>query len=197
MLLLRASSAPLVLIAHGGAVVRRRARAVSALVFRHVLGFAGADSSLAAVRLRLPRRARHRLQHLPDDPGPRGGRRRSAPGAGALVGLAATGGVITSAGLVLAGTFAVLGTMPMVAFAEIGVRGGARRPARHAHRPLRARHRAQPRLAVGCGGRVPSRGKTATWTRRTPPRPRTRRTWSSSRFTDLGGPNRGRGMPRG
>jgi RND superfamily putative drug exporter len=40
---------------------------------------------------------------------------------GALVGLAATGGVITSAGLVLAGTFAVLGTLPVVAFAEIGV----------------------------------------------------------------------------
>jgi RND superfamily putative drug exporter len=35
-------------------------------------------------------------------------------------GLAATGGVITSAGLVLAGTFAVLGTLPVVAFAEIG-----------------------------------------------------------------------------
>ena len=39
---------------------------------------------------------------------------------GALIGLAATGGVITSAGLVLAGTFAVLGTLPLVAFAEIG-----------------------------------------------------------------------------
>jgi putative drug exporter of the RND superfamily len=39
---------------------------------------------------------------------------------GALIGLAATGGVITSAGLVLAGTFAVLATIPMVAFAEIG-----------------------------------------------------------------------------
>jgi RND superfamily putative drug exporter len=39
---------------------------------------------------------------------------------GALIGLAATGGVITSAGLVLAGTFAVLATLPVVAFAEIG-----------------------------------------------------------------------------
>ena len=39
---------------------------------------------------------------------------------GALVGLAATGGVITSAGLVLAGTFATLGTLPLVTFAEIG-----------------------------------------------------------------------------
>ena len=39
---------------------------------------------------------------------------------GALIGLGATGGVITSAGLVLAGTFAVLATLPVVAFAEIG-----------------------------------------------------------------------------
>jgi RND superfamily putative drug exporter len=37
-----------------------------------------------------------------------------------LVALAATGGVITSAGLVLAGTFSVLATLPLTAFAEIG-----------------------------------------------------------------------------
>jgi len=39
---------------------------------------------------------------------------------GALIGLAATGGVITSAGAVLAGTFAVLGTLPLVFLAELG-----------------------------------------------------------------------------
>jgi putative drug exporter of the RND superfamily len=37
-----------------------------------------------------------------------------------MLGLAATGGVITSAGLVLAGTFSVLATLPVVAFAQIG-----------------------------------------------------------------------------
>ena len=37
-----------------------------------------------------------------------------------LTGLAATGGVITSAGLVLAGTFATLGTLPLVILTEIG-----------------------------------------------------------------------------
>jgi RND superfamily putative drug exporter len=37
-----------------------------------------------------------------------------------IIGLAATGGVITSAGLVLAGTFAVLATLPLTAFAELG-----------------------------------------------------------------------------
>ena len=45
---------------------------------------------------------------------------RSGTRRGALTGLAATGGVITSAGLVLAGTFAVLGTLPLVEFTEIG-----------------------------------------------------------------------------
>ena len=39
---------------------------------------------------------------------------------GAVAGLAATGGVITSAGFVLAGTFAVLATLPLVGFAEMG-----------------------------------------------------------------------------
>jgi putative drug exporter of the RND superfamily len=39
--------------------------------------------------------------------------------AGSLVALASTGGVITSAGLVLAGTFAVLGTLPLVFLAEL------------------------------------------------------------------------------
>jgi putative drug exporter of the RND superfamily len=39
---------------------------------------------------------------------------------GAVTGLAATGGVITSAGFVLAGTFAVLATLPLVGFAEMG-----------------------------------------------------------------------------
>ena len=35
-------------------------------------------------------------------------------------GLAVTGGVITSAGLVLASTFAVLGVLPLVVLAEVG-----------------------------------------------------------------------------
>ena len=39
---------------------------------------------------------------------------------GAIIGLAATGGVITSAGFVLAGTFAVLATIPATFLTEIG-----------------------------------------------------------------------------
>ena len=46
-----------------------------------------------------------------------------APGTrrAALIGLAATGGVITSAGLVLAATFAVLGTLPLTFLTQLGI----------------------------------------------------------------------------
>lgn len=116
--LLRAILAPLVLI---GTVILSFAASlgVSALVFRHVFGYAGTDTSfplyvfvfLVALgidyNIFLMTRVREEALRI--------GHRR-----GSLVGLAATGGVITSAGLVLAGTFAVLGTLPVVAFAEIG-----------------------------------------------------------------------------
>ncbi|WP_255610051.1 MMPL family transporter [Micromonospora sp. PLK6-60] len=42
------------------------------------------------------------------------------PRHGARTGLSATGGVITSAGLVLAGTFAALGSLPLVFAAQLG-----------------------------------------------------------------------------
>jgi putative drug exporter of the RND superfamily len=117
-LLLRAVVAPLILV---GTVVLSFAAAlgISALVFRHVFGFAGADSSfplfvfvfLVALgidyNIFLMTRVREETV--------RHGTRR-----GALIGLAATGGVITSAGLVLAGTFSVLATLPLTAFTEIG-----------------------------------------------------------------------------
>jgi putative drug exporter of the RND superfamily len=118
-LLLRAIVAPLVLIA---TVVLSfgSALGLSALVFKHLFGFAGADTSvplfvfvfLVALgidyNIFLMTRVREESARF--------GTRR-----GALTGLAATGGVITSAGLVLAGTFAVLGTLPLVEFTEIGV----------------------------------------------------------------------------
>jgi putative drug exporter of the RND superfamily len=118
-LLLRALVAPLVLI---GTVVLSftAALGLAALLFKHVFGFAGADSSLPLFvfvflvalgidyNIFLMTRVHEEAQQF--------GMRR-----GALNGLAATGGVITSAGLVLAGTFAVLGTLPVVTFAEIGI----------------------------------------------------------------------------
>jgi putative drug exporter of the RND superfamily len=117
-ILLRAVIAPLVLMA---TVVLSFAAAmgVSALAFRHVFDFGGADSSfplfvfvfLVALgidyNIFLMTRVREEAVRY--------GTRRAA-----LIGLAATGGVITSAGLVLAGTFLVLFTLPLTAFAEIG-----------------------------------------------------------------------------
>jgi putative drug exporter of the RND superfamily len=117
-LLLRAIVAPLVLIA---TVVLSfgAALGVSALFFQHVFGFAGADTSvplfvfvfLVALGIDYNIFLMTRVR----EESARSGTRR-----GALAGLAATGGVITSAGLVLAGTFAVLGTLPLVEFTEIG-----------------------------------------------------------------------------
>lgn len=117
-LLLRAILSPLLLIA---TVVLSfgAALGVSALVFRHVFGFNGADTSLPlfvfvflvalGIDYNIFLMTRVREEAL------RHGTRRAS-----LIGLAATGGVITSAGCVLAGTFAVLATLPLVAFAEIG-----------------------------------------------------------------------------
>ena len=118
-LLLRAIVAPLILIA---TVVLSFAAALglSSLIFKYLFGFAGADTSvplfvfvfLVALgidyNIFLMTRVREESARL--------GTRR-----GAVAGLAATGGVITSAGLVLAGTFAMLGTLPLVEFTEIGV----------------------------------------------------------------------------
>lgn len=117
--LLRALVAPLILI---GTVVLSfgAALGLSALLFKHVFGFAGADPGLLLFvfvflvalgidyNIFLMTRVHEEAKQI--------GTRR-----GALVGLAATGGVITSAGLVLAGTFAALGTLPLVAFAEVGI----------------------------------------------------------------------------
>ena len=118
VLLLRALTAPLVLI---GTVLLSFGAAIglSALVFRHVLGFAGGDSSfplfvfvfLVALGIDYNIFLMTRVHEEA---------KKVGTWRGSLVGLAATGGVITSAGLVLAGTFAVLATMPIVAFAEIG-----------------------------------------------------------------------------
>jgi RND superfamily putative drug exporter len=117
-LLLRALVAPLMLI---GTVVLSfgSAMGISALVFKHVFGFAGADTSVSLFvfvflvalgidyNIFLMTRVREESA-------------RSGTRSGMMTGLAATGGVITSAGLILAGTFAMLGTLPLVEFTEIG-----------------------------------------------------------------------------
>ncbi len=110
--------APVILIA---TVVLSFAAAlgISALVFNHVFGFGGADTGfplfvfvfLVALGIDYNIFLMTRVREEALKQGTR---------AGALTGLAATGGVITSAGFVLAGTFAVLATLPLVGFAEMG-----------------------------------------------------------------------------
>ncbi len=92
---------------------------VSALVFNHVFGFAGGDNSfplfafifLVALgidyNIFLMSRVREESQKI--------GTR-----AGVIKGLTVTGSVITSAGIVLAATFAVLGLLPLVPLAQLG-----------------------------------------------------------------------------
>jgi RND superfamily putative drug exporter len=118
MVLLRALVSPLLLIA---TVVLSfgASLGISSLIFRNVFGFAGADASLPLFvfvflvalgidyNIFLMTRVREET--------PQHGTRRAS-----LIALGATGGVITSAGLVLAATFSVLATLPLVAFAEIG-----------------------------------------------------------------------------
>jgi RND superfamily putative drug exporter len=118
-LLLRALVAPVMLVA---TVVLSfgAALGISSLLFNQVLGFGGADTSLPLfvfvflVALGIDYNI-FLMTRVHEEAKVHGTRR------GALIGVAATGGVITSAGLVLAGTFAVLATMPVVAFAEIGI----------------------------------------------------------------------------
>ena len=58
---------------------------------------------------------------------------------GALRALVATGPVITSAGIILAGTFAVLAMIPVTILVELGFAGRVRHPRRHVHRAQHAR----------------------------------------------------------
>jgi RND superfamily putative drug exporter len=92
---------------------------VSALFFNHVFGFGGADTVFPlfvfvflvalGIDYNIFLMTRVREEAI----------RRDARH-GAIVGLAATGGVITSAGFVLAGTFAVLATIPSTFLTELG-----------------------------------------------------------------------------
>jgi RND superfamily putative drug exporter len=117
-LLLRAVVAPIVLIL---TVVLSFAAAlgVSSLAFTHLFHFQGEDNAfplfvfvfLVALGIDYNIFLMTRVREESVRRGTRGG---------ALAGLAATGGVITSAGLILASTFGVLGTLPIVGFAEIG-----------------------------------------------------------------------------
>jgi putative drug exporter of the RND superfamily len=116
--LLRALLAPVVLLA---TVVLSFAAAfgVSALTYRHLFGFAGANPQIPLwifvflIALGIDYNI-FLMTRVHEESKEHGTRR------GALIGLSATGGVITSAGIVLAGTFAALTTLPLVFAVEIG-----------------------------------------------------------------------------
>jgi RND superfamily putative drug exporter len=92
---------------------------VCALVFEHIFGFKGTDASfplfafvfLVALgidyNIFLMTRVREEAKRI-------------GTKAGVIKGLTVTGGVITSAGIVLAATFGVLGVLPLVFLAELG-----------------------------------------------------------------------------
>ncbi|TDC83614.1 MMPL family transporter [Actinomadura sp. 7K507] len=119
MALLRALVAPLLVIATV-VVSYFAALGASWLLFRYVFGFPALDTQVALMgflfmvalgvdyNLFLVSRIREEVAH---------GDHR----AGVLRGLAVTGGVISSAGLVLAATFGALGVMPVTMMVQIGV----------------------------------------------------------------------------
>ncbi|MGZ4195128.1 MAG: MMPL family transporter [Solirubrobacteraceae bacterium] len=117
-LLLRAVTLPLLLIAtvilsFGAAL------GISAVIFTHVFGYPGETSTLPllafiflvalGVDYNIFLMARTREETL-----------RHGARDGMLRGLAVTGGVITSAGIVLAGTFTMLATLPLKTLTELG-----------------------------------------------------------------------------
>jgi RND superfamily putative drug exporter len=117
-LLLRSLVAPVLLVA---TVVLSffATLGVCAVVFQDVFGFAGADPSfplfafvfLVALGIDYNIFLMTRVREEAQQAGTR---------SGTLRGLAVTGGVITSAGVVLAATFSALGVLPLVPLAQIG-----------------------------------------------------------------------------
>ena len=92
---------------------------VCALVFNHVFGFAGGDASfplfafIFLVALGIDYNI-FLMTRVREEAGKLGTRK------GVIKGLTVTGSVITSAGVVLAATFGVLGILPLVFLAELG-----------------------------------------------------------------------------
>jgi RND superfamily putative drug exporter len=119
VMLLRALTAPLILIA---TVVLSfgAAMGISVLLFEYAFNFAGADASfplfafvfLVALGIDYNIFLMTRVREETLNSGTR---------KGSLTALTSTGGVITSAGIVLAATFLVLGTLPLVFLAELGL----------------------------------------------------------------------------
>jgi RND superfamily putative drug exporter len=117
MLLLRSVLAPVLLVA-SVVLSYGAAMGVSAVVFNHVLGFPGADATVPlfgfvflvalGVDYNIFLMSRVREESIKHGTRP-----------GILRGLGVTGGVITSAGVVLAATFAALGVIPIMFLVQL------------------------------------------------------------------------------
>ncbi|MFB7647399.1 MMPL family transporter [Streptomyces sp. NPDC056084] len=118
-LLLRSLVAPLLLVA-AVVLVWGAAMGIGGLVFGPVLGFAGLDPGLPLLTfvflVALGVDYGIFLMHRTREETLRG----AEPCEAALTALRTTGGVIASAGIVLAATFAVLASLPLVMFVELG-----------------------------------------------------------------------------
>jgi RND superfamily putative drug exporter len=116
-LLLRSVVAPLILVA-ANVVSFAATIGISALVFDHVFGFTGGDPAIPLygfvflVALGIDYSI-FLMTRVREEAKARGTR------PGILVGLAVTGGVITSAGIVLAATFSALAVLPLVFLVQI------------------------------------------------------------------------------
>mgnify|MGYP000453333692 CR=1 FL=1 len=117
MLLLRALVAPLVLVV-ANVISFAATLGVAAVVFNHVFGFPGSDPAtplyafvfLVALGIDYSIFLMTRVREEARERGTR---------PGILVGLAVTGGVITSAGIVLAATFSALSVIPILFLVQI------------------------------------------------------------------------------
>ncbi|MGA4848769.1 MMPL family transporter [Streptomyces sp. G5(2025)] len=117
--LLRSLVAPLLLLA-AVVAVWGASLGIAGLVFEPLFGFEGTDPGLGLLSfvflVALGVDYGIFLMHRMREEGLKG----AEPGAAALTALRTTGGVIASAGLVLAATFAVLTNMPLVQLVELG-----------------------------------------------------------------------------
>ncbi|MEV8348833.1 MMPL family transporter [Streptomyces niveus] len=118
--LLRSIVAPLMLVA-AVVVVWGASMGIGGLVFEPLLGFAGVDPGLALLSfvflVALGVDYGIFLMHRMREEALKG----AEPEEAALTALRSTGGVIASAGIVLAATFGVLASLPLVMLAEMGI----------------------------------------------------------------------------
>ena len=163
-LLLRSIVAPLLLVA-ANVLSFAATIGISALVFQHVFGFAEQRPVDRALRVRLPRGARHRLLDLPDDPGARGGQDARAPDPASWSAWPSPAASSPARASFSRRRSRRWPCCPLVFLVQIAFIVALRRAARHLRGALAARagvglrHRAADLVAAPPGGRPASRDR--------------------------------------